>query len=131
MIDTSALVAALVADHDHHAVARTHLRRDGAIPAIVLAATFSELRRTFGQTAGAAASLLHPWTARPDGVLPTSQSAVVTTFARAAELDLGGSIHDALIARVCAEHDAGLVTLDARQHRIALAVGAASTYLAA
>src|SRR5258706_129102 len=39
MMDTSALVAALVADHEHHALARPHLRADGSLPAIVLAAT--------------------------------------------------------------------------------------------
>ena len=37
----------------------------------------------------------------------------------------------ALIARVCAENDVDLVTLDARQHQIALALGARSTYLLA
>lgn len=130
-MDTSALVAALVGDHEHHALARPHLRPDAPITAIVLAETFSQLRRTFGQPARTAASLIGAWTGDPGLILPTSATAVVDTFARAAELDLAGSIHDALIARVCAEHGIGLVTLDARQHQIALALGASSTYLLA
>lgn len=131
MMDTSALVAALVADHEHHQLARAHLRGDEPIAAIVLAETFAQLRRTFGQPAHAATELLQPWISDPEHVLPTSRSAVVDTFARAAELDLGGSIHDALVAQVCAEHEIPLVTLDARQHQLALALGATSTYLLA
>lgn len=46
-------------------------------------------------------------------------------------LDLAGNIHDALVARVCHDHGVGLVTLDRRQHPIALALGAESTYLLA
>lgn len=130
-MDTSALVAALVVDHEHHRLARPHLRLEGSLPAIVLAETFSQLRRTFNQPAAAAAALLAPWTGRPRRVLPTSRRAVVAVFARAAELDLAGSVHDALIARVCAENDVGLVTLDRRQHRVALALGASSRYLLA
>jgi len=130
-MDTSALVAALVADHEHHQLARAHLRPDMPVGAIVLAETFSQLRRTFSQPARAAVALLALWTSDRAHVLPTSAAAVVEIFARAAELDLAGSVHDALIARVCAEHDVDLVTLDARQHQIALALGARSTYLLA
>lgn len=129
MMDTSALVAALVADHEHHGLSRQHLHRDTRLPAITLAETFSQLRRTFGQPAAAAAALLHPWAADRRRVLPTSASSVTAVFRRAGELDLGGSIHDALIAQVCAEHKLGLVTLDGRQHRLALAMGTNSTYL--
>ncbi|MGQ0776351.1 MAG: type II toxin-antitoxin system VapC family toxin [Pseudonocardiales bacterium] len=130
-MDTSAMVAALVGDHQHHELARKYLRADGVIAAIVLAETFAQLRRTFAQPARAASALLAPWIGDPERVLPTSAAAVVTVFARAAELDLGGSIHDALIAQVCAEHDVSLVTLDARQHQLALALGTDSIYLLA
>jgi len=57
--------------------------------------------------------------------------AVATIFARAVELDLAGSVHDALIAQVCADAEVPIVTLDGRQHRLALALGARSTYLLA
>ena len=131
MIDTSALVAALVADHEYHAVARPHLADVAAIPAIVLAETFSQLRRTFGQGAATAAALLAPWAADRKRIIHTTASAVTATFARAAELDLGGNIHDALIAQVCLERKAQLRTLDGRQHRLALALGTDSLYLLA
>ncbi|CAN5265748.1 hypothetical protein BH23ACT9_BH23ACT9_14480 [soil metagenome] len=129
MIDTSALVAGLVADHVHHDLARLELRRGLRIPAIVMAETFAVLRRAFGQTAAGAESLLHPWSADVDAVLPTTAHAVRATFGRAAELDLGGSIHDAIVAQVCIQHDVPLVTLDTRQHQLALALGARSRYL--
>ncbi|MDN5861661.1 MAG: PIN domain-containing protein, partial [Pseudonocardia sp.] len=121
MMDTSALVASLVGDHEHHRLARPHLRVDRALPAIVLAETFAQLRRTFGQSAASAAAILKPWTSLPDRVLPTTATAVTTIFARAAELDLGGSVHDALIAEVCRERAVRMYTLDGRQHRLALA----------
>lgn len=130
-MDTSALVAALVADHEHHGLARPHLHADSALPAIVLAETFAQLRRTFGQAAAAAAALLAPWTSERRRILPTTAEAVATTFARASELNLSGSIHDALIAQVCLQHGVPLVTADGRQHRLALALGARSTYVLA
>lgn len=40
-------------------------------------------------------------------------------------------MHDALIAVVHREHKVGMVTLDGRQHRLALALGTESTYLLA
>ncbi len=131
MMDTSALVAALIAEHEHHSLARPHLRPDLRLPAIVLAETFAQLRRTFGQSAATAAAVLRPWTGELARILPTTQAAVSTTFGRAGELDLGGSIHDALIAQVCADHQVAMVTLDGRQHRLALALGVRSTYLLA
>jgi predicted nucleic acid-binding protein len=130
-MDTSALVAALISDHEHHATCRQHLTLDLRLPAIVLAETFGQLRRTFGQSASTASFVLRPWTTRPTQILPTTAEAVGTIFARAIELDLAGSIHDALIAQVCSDAGVPIVTLDGRQHRLALALGARSTYLLA
>lgn len=131
MIDTSALVAALFAEHEHHAIARSRLRHDLRIPALVLAESYSQIRRTFAQPAEVAAAVLAPWTERDHAVLPTTSPALRRVLERAVELDLGGNIHDALVAQVCLSHDVPLVTLDRRQHRIALALGADSTYLLA
>jgi predicted nucleic acid-binding protein len=131
VIDTSAMVAALVSNHEHHALARSHLTRSARIPAIVLAETYAQLRRTFSQPAEAAATLLAPWVMDSRRVLGTSGRATAKTFARAVELDLGGNVHDALIAVCCADAGVTLVTLDRRQHTIALAFGVASTYLLA
>lgn len=131
MMDTSALVAALIEDHEYHALSRSHLAPGLRLPAIVLAETFAQLRRTFGQSAATATAVVRPWATTAESVLPTTASAVSAVIARAVELDLGGNIHDALIAQVCAEHDVPLITLDGRQHRLALALGARSTYLLA
>jgi len=131
VIDTSALIAALVSEHEHHRLARPHLAEVTRVPAIVLAETFSQLRRTFGQSAAVSAGLLRTWWEDERKILPTSASALVAVLSRAHELDLGGNVHDALIAQVCGEHRLGLVTVDARQHRLALALGVASTYLPA
>jgi len=129
VIDTSALVAALVADHEFHGRVRPRLTSSTAIPAIVLAETYAQLRRTFRQSANAAAALLAPWSSRTDLILGAESAVVRTVFARAAELDLGGNIHDALVAAVCATNDVVLVTLDRRQHAVALAFGVDSTLL--
>jgi predicted nucleic acid-binding protein len=131
MIDTSVMVAALVANHEHHATARPHLLTTTKVPTIVLAETYAQLRRTFNQPAGAATRLLAPWTQSRARILPTTSAVVASVFARAVELDLGGNIHDALIAETCIQQRASLVTLDHRQHRIALALGAESQYLLA
>ncbi|HET8929375.1 MAG TPA: PIN domain-containing protein [Acidimicrobiales bacterium] len=131
MIDTSALVAALISGHEYHALARPRLAEATRVPAIVLAETFSQLRRTFGQSAAVSSGLLSTWWEDERKVLPTSAVALSTVLGRARELDLGGNVHDALIAQVCRENRLGLVTVDARQHRLALALGVESTYLPA
>ncbi|MEX2619565.1 MAG: PIN domain-containing protein [Egibacteraceae bacterium] len=131
MIDTSAMVAALVSSHEHHVLARPHLTTNSRVPAIVLAETYAQLRRTFAQPAEAAAALLAPWATDSRRVLGTSAKVTARTFSRAVELDLAGNIHDALIAACCADAGVPLATLDRRQHAVALAFDAASTYLLA
>ncbi len=130
MIDTSALLAALIEDHELHRVSRPALTASTRVPVIVLAETFSQLRRTFGQSARSASQLLAPW-ADPARLIPTTAEAAAAVLGRAAELDLGGNIHDALIAQACKEADVPLATCDGRQHRIALALGVRSSYLVA
>lgn len=131
MIDTSVMVAALIATHEFHGRARPHLQARSRVAAIVLAETYAQLRRTFAQPAEVAAALLRPWAGDEDRILPTQASALRAVFDRAVELNLGGDIHDALVAQICLDHGLPLVTLDRRQHRIALALGAQSSYLAA
>lgn len=130
MMDTSALVAALVRGHEHHARARAELPAVVSLPVIVVAETYSILRRAFGQSSRVAVELLAPWSDQAT-LIPTSANVMATALARATELDLAGNIHDALIALACVEHDLPIVTLDARQHQVALALGARSTYLLA
>jgi predicted nucleic acid-binding protein len=124
------MVAALVAGHEYHEAARRHLSTTTRVPAIVLAETYAQLRRTFGQPASAAVQLLAPW-ADVKHVLPTTAAAVAAVFRKAVELDLAGNIHDALIAQTCIQHGVALTTLDARQHTVARALGVQSVYLLA
>lgn len=129
MIDTSVMIAALIADHEFHPSARPHLSPDTVISAIVLAETYAQLRRTFHQSAASASTLLRPWTSNEKLIAATDAKTVKSVFSRAVELDLGGNIHDALVAAVCKKNDAELVTLDRRQHTVALTSGVASTLL--
>lgn len=121
----------MVFDHEHHALARPRLVEITRVPAIVLAETFSQLRRTFGQPAELCARLLATWWEDSERVLPTTAAALRAVLGRAGELELGGNVHDALIAQVCRENRLGLLTADGRQHRLALALGVDSTYLLA
>lgn len=130
MIDTSVLIAGLVEDHEHHAIARSALLDATRLPAITLAETFAQLRRTFAQPASAAVALLKPWSTERR-ILPTAARSVAAVLAKAEELNLGGNIHDALVAQTCLDHKLGLSTLDQRQHAVALALGVKSLYLLA
>lgn len=60
MMDTAALVAALIEDHEHHALSRPHLVADIRLPAIVVAETFAQPRRTFGQSGVTATAVVSP-----------------------------------------------------------------------
>ena len=123
------MVAALVSDHEFHAQARPHLRADIAIPAIVLAESYAQLRRTFRLSSSAASTALRPWTSQESRIVATAADVVCDVFGRATELNLGGNIHDALVAATCRASNLSLVTLDRRQHAIALAFGVVSTLL--
>lgn len=131
MIDTSALLAGLLTQHEHHTLARPHLPKDGLIPAIVLAETYAQLRRTFALTADAATAAIGFWALDPGRIAALPAEAFADVFGRARALELGGNIHDALIAKTCAHHQLPLATLDRRQHAVALAFGVESTYLLA
>lgn len=97
MIDTSALIAALVRDHEHHARARPHLLAETIVPAIVLAESYAQLRRTFGQSAASASALLRHWSSTAERIAATTAEVVRDLFGRSVEFDLGGNIHDALV----------------------------------
>lgn len=131
MIDTSAMLAGLLTQHEHHALARPHLPKDGPIPAIVLAEAYAQLRRTFALTADAAMEAIGFWALETKRIAALPAGAYSDVFGRARALDLGGNVHDALIAKTCAHHNLTLATLDRRQHTIALAFGVKSTYLLA
>ncbi len=129
MIDTSVLVAGLIDEHEFHRLARPQLANSQSVSAVVLAEAYACLRRAFRLGAPVVASVLAPWSQDSARVAVLSPEGVVELFALAPELSLGSNIHDAVIAKTAAEAGEPLVTLDRRQHAIALALGVDSTYL--
>ena len=129
MIDTSVLVAGIIAEHEFHHLARPQIRKTDIVPGVVLAETFAQLRRTFRLDEVALAAL-QPWIIDAGRVAVLSPGGYVELFARSAQLRLGGNIHDAVIAKTAGETGQELVTLDRRQHAIAIALGVPATYLA-
>lgn len=130
MIDTSVLVAGLIAEHEFHHLARPQIRKTDIVSGVVLAETFAQLRRTFRLDVEVALAALQPWIIDAGRVAVLSPGGYVELFARSAQLRLGGNIHDAVIAKTAGETGQELVTLDRRKHAIAIALGVPATYLA-
>ncbi len=121
MIDTSVMVAGLVTNHESHALARPHVAAAarGQVPGIVLAETWAALRRApWNLDAGTVATALAPW-CDPSRIVATPASAYVEILRTGRALNLGGTVHDLLIALTCRDHDLPLVTLDRRQSALA------------
>ena len=125
--DTSVLVAAFAAWHDHHGVALPAVNRLQAVVAHCLLETYSVLTRLPAPHRMAAAGIsrqLHATFQRHRvlGLSPEEQRNLVATCA--AQGVSGGSVYDAMIALTCARANAKLLTLDARarQTYAALAV---------
>lgn len=121
MIDTSVLVAGLVQQHEQHGVARPAVAAAarGAVPGIVLAETWSVLRRSpFDLSAEVVAAALVPWRGE-DRVLATPASLYLRALEDGPSLQLGGNVHDYLVLLTCGLHGTGLATLDRRQAALA------------
>lgn len=119
MIDTSVMVAGLVRNHQFHAIARPHLLEATRVPGIVVAETWAALRRApWNLDASTVAAALAPW-ASEHRILPTSGGAYVQVLHAGRALNVGGNVHDLLIALTCHEHGLPIVTLDRRQATIA------------
>ena len=117
MIDTSVMVAGLVTNHEFHTVARPHVvaAAGGQVPGIVLAETWAALRRApWNLDARTVESALAPW-GDEDRIAATSASAYVEVLRTGRSLNLGGNVHDLLIALTCRDHGLPLATLDRRQ----------------
>jgi predicted nucleic acid-binding protein len=130
VIDTSVLIAGLIAEHEFHRVARPEVRKMDVVSGVVLAEAFAQLRRTFRLNVEVALAALQPWITDPARVAVLSPDGYVELFAQSTQLRLGGNIHDAVIAKTAGEIGQELVTLDRRQHAIAVALGVPATYLA-
>jgi predicted nucleic acid-binding protein len=121
LIDTSVMVAGLVANHEFHALARPHVAAAarGQVPGIVLAETWAALRRApWNLDARTVETALAPW-CDENRILATPRSAYAEILRRGRSLNLGGNVHDLLIALTCRDHGLALVTLDRRQSTLA------------
>ncbi|CAN5749995.1 hypothetical protein BH23ACT10_BH23ACT10_13210 [soil metagenome] len=117
MIDTSVMVAGLVENHEFHDLARPHVvaAADGSVPGIVLAETWAALRRgPWNLGSDVVEETLAPWAAS-DRIVATPVDAYELVLRQGRSLNLGGSVHDMLIALTCAAHGLPLTTLDRRQ----------------
>jgi predicted nucleic acid-binding protein len=121
VIDTSVMVAGLVTNHELHTIARPHVAATahGQVPGVVLAETWAALRRApWNLDARTVETALAPWGDEARiAATPTSVYAEVLRTGRS--LNLGGNVHDLLIALTCREHGPPLVTLDRRQSTLA------------
>jgi predicted nucleic acid-binding protein len=121
VIDTSVLVAGLIENHEFHALARPSVLAavSGRIPGVVLAETWSVLRRApWNLDAAAVQQALNPWMTE-DRIVATPSSAYAAVLREGRQLNLGGNVHDLLIAHTCAAAGLPLATLDRRQAALA------------
>ncbi len=121
MIDTSVLVAGLTQNHEFHALARPAVlaAAKGRVPGIVVAEAWAVLRRApWNLDPVTVEQALSPWTTE-DRIVATPASAYVAALRQGRALNLGGNIHDLLIAYTCASAGRGLATLDRRQATLA------------
>lgn len=124
MIDTSVMVAGLVPNHEFHARARPHVAAAarGQVPGIVLAQTRAALRRApWDLDARTVATALARWSDQRR-IVATSPATYAKSLRRARTCNLGGSMHDLLIALTCRDHDLPLVTLDRRPSTLAAGI---------
>jgi predicted nucleic acid-binding protein len=121
VIDTSVMVAGLVTNHEFHIIARPHVAAAarGQVPGIVLAETWAALRRApWNLDARTVETTLAPW-GDEDRIASTPASAYAEILRTGRSLNLGGNVHDLLIALTCREHGLPLATLDRRQSTLA------------
>jgi predicted nucleic acid-binding protein len=131
VIDTSVMVAGLVTNHEFHTLARPHVAAAarGRVPGIVLAETWAALRRApWNLDARTVEVTLDPW-CREGRIVATPTSAYVEVLRTGRSLNLGGNVHDLLIALTCRDHDLPLVTLDRRQSILAAELAGLETTL--
>jgi predicted nucleic acid-binding protein len=121
LIDTSVMVAGLVTNHEFHDLARPHVAAAAGdrVPGIVLAEAWAALRRApWNLDARTVEAALAPW-ADEASIVATPASAYSEVLHTGRSLNLGGNVHDLLIALTCRDHGLPLVTLDRRQATLA------------
>ena len=131
MIDTSVMVAGLVANHEFHDLARPHVAEAATsrVPGIVLAETWGALRRApWNLDVRTVEAALAPW-GDESSIVATPASAYSEVLRTGRSLNLGGNVHDLLIALTCRKHGLPLVTLDRRQSTLAAGLAGLDTTL--
>ncbi|HEX3482813.1 MAG TPA: PIN domain-containing protein [Kofleriaceae bacterium] len=118
--DTSVLVAAFASWHERHDVALAAIRRLDAVVAHCLLETYSVLTRLpapHRMTADVVSRYLQAsfGERRVLGLTPQDQRKLVASLATWGVT--GGAVYDALIAAVCRNARATLLTLDGRAHQ--------------
>ena len=125
------MVAGLVTNHEFHLLARPHVAAAarGQVPGIVIAESWAALRRApWNLDARTVAAALSPWTDQ-SRIVATQASAYAEVLRSGRSLNLGGNVHDLLIALTCRDHGLPLVTLDRRQSNRATELAGLDTTL--
>lgn len=121
MIDTSVMVAGLLANHEFYERARPYVLQAARqrVPGIVLAEAWAVLRRPpWSLDTATVAEALVPW-ALNGRIAATPADAYVEALRSGRSRNLGGNIHDLLIALTCAAAGLPLATLDRQQAALA------------
>jgi len=116
LVDTSAAVALVVGDHEHHAATFEALadRRLG-LAGHAAFETFSVLTRLPGGARRTPVAVARVLTSSFPRTRFLGAAAAAAVYERLASSDIaGGSVYDALVGAVAAEHRLGLATRDRR-----------------
>lgn len=130
-LDTSVVVPALVAWHEAHEVAR-EAASGAAVPAPARVEAYAVLTRLPSPhrlDAAVAAELLDRRFSRAHVLLPSASLHRSFVGRLAAAGIVGGAAYDALVALTAAEHDAELLTRDARARRTYERLGVAHRFV--
>lgn len=99
------------------------------VPGIVLAETWGALRRApWNLDVRTVEAVLAPW-GDESSIVATPASAYSEVVRTGRSLNLGGNVHDLLVALTCRQHGLPLVTLDRRQSTLAAGLAGLDTTL--
>lgn len=117
-VDTSVLVAAHVAGHEHHQLAAPAAAGSTHVLGPVLAEAWSVMRRHFRIPAVDVARVLRAYVDARRLVAPSEED-YDEILSRGPGLDLAGNVHDYVIVRTAAGHGLRVLTLDRGMARLA------------
>jgi predicted nucleic acid-binding protein len=112
--DTSVLIAATVAEHQHHRAAHRMMKQVTHLPAACLAETWSVLTRAYGLDPVTAGQVIGALAKSDRTILAATADDFREVFRTGAALGLRGDIHDAVIWHTCHRSGVDLITLDRR-----------------